>query len=585
MARTSTIAPDSGTIRLNARAPTPARNSVLSISSVAYATEDSASELKIARAPTLPRRSCARLAVDRARPSTVRLTAYPVLRGCGAVAPVCSASLRSWRSVLMVRTVGMARKGTVRATKVASVERATAMPTSFLRPHASPWQVRAAYAVAVLGSLAIAAALLPFRTELSHTPVAFVFLARVVATSWLGGGGPGALAAIISSASFNVGFLPPYGTFSFERTEYLIAFLAFLTMSVVISWLVGMARERAVAAEDREAEVRLLFDLSHVLVSERAEGLTVALARVAERLGFVMATVREVGDASQLAFPLRVGDARVGTLVFVGDRPPLSSAEERVLRTFADEVALVLQHERLEHDLRDAELYRRTDELRQRLLATESHELKSPVAAITASVTDLLARDQLDPTAVRDVLEDVRTSTGRLEQLIVNLLDLSRIESGALVARDEIVDLDDLIGPAIDSVRERWPDVGISVELEDDAARVRGDALLIDRVVTNLLENAARAVRGSADRRVAVTGIRSGAAVTISVVDRGPGLQFGDQRVVFTPFYRLQEGSTPLGAGLGLTISKGFVTAMGGEIWATDTPGGGATFGFRLAAP
>jgi len=437
----------------------------------------------------------------------------------------------------------------------------------------------------VLGSLAIAAALLPFRTELSHTPVAFVFLAPVVASSWLGGAGPGVVAAIVSSASFNVGFLPPYGTFSFERTEYLVAFLAFLTMSVVISWLVGIARERAVAAEDREAEVRLLFDLSHVLVSERAEGLTVALARVAERLGFVMATVREVGDASQLAFPLRVGDARVGTLVFVGDRPPLSSAEERVLRTFADEVALVLQHERLEHDLRDAELYRRTDEMRQTLLATASHELKSPVAAITASVTDLLARDQLDPTAVRDVLEDVRTSTGRLEQLIVNLLDLSRIESGALVARDEIVDLDDLIGPAIDSVRERWPDVGISVELEDDAARVRGDALLIERVITNLLENAARAVRGSADRRVAVTGIRSGAAVTISVVDRGPGLQFGDQRVVFTPFYRLQEGSTPLGAGLGLTISKGFVTAMGGEIWATDTPGGGATFGFRLAAP
>jgi len=468
---------------------------------------------------------------------------------------------------------------------VASVERATAMPTSFLRPHASPWQVRAAYAVAVLGSLAIAAALLPFRTELSHTPVAFVFLAPVVASSWLGGAGPGVVAAIVSSASFNVGFLPPYGTFSFERTEYLVAFLAFLTMSVVISWLVGIARERAVAAEDREAEVRLLFDLSHVLVSERAEGLTVALARVAERLGFVMATVREVGDASQLAFPLRVGDARVGTLVFVGDRPPLSSAEERVLRTFADEVALVLQHERLEHDLRDAELYRRTDEMRQTLLATASHELKSPVAAITASVTDLLARDQLDPTAVRDVLEDVRTSTGRLEQLIVNLLDLSRIESGALVARDEIVDLDDLIGPAIDSVRERWPDVGISVELEDDAARVRGDALLIERVITNLLENAARAVCGSADRRVAVTGIRSGAAVTISVVDRGPGLQFGDQRVVFTPFYRLQEGSTPLGAGLGLTISKGFVTAMGGEIWATDTPGGGATFGFRLAAP
>jgi two-component system sensor histidine kinase KdpD len=460
------------------------------------------------------------------------------------------------------------------------------MPSSLLRSHASPWQVRGAYAVAVFGSLAIAGALLPFRDSGSHTLVAFAFLIPVVASSWLGGAGPGIVAAVVGSALFNAGFLPPYGTFSFERTEYLVAFLAFLTMSVVISWLVGLARDRAIAAEDREAEVRLLFDLSHVLVSERAEGLTVALARVAERLGFVMATVRDAADEDgELVFPLRVGDALLGTLVFLGDRPPLSSAEQRVLRTFADEVALVLQQERLEHDLRDAELYRRTDEMRQTLLATASHELKSPVAAITASVTDLLARDQLDPAAVRDVLEDVRTSTGRLEQLIVNLLDLSRIESGALIAREETVDLDDLIGPAIDGVRGRWPDVRISVELADDAARVRGDAVLIERVVTNLLENAARAVRASADRRVAVVGTRADGAVTISVVDHGPGLQFGDQRVVFTPFYRLQEGSTALGAGLGLAISKGFVSAMHGEIWATDTPGGGATFGFRLAAP
>jgi two-component system sensor histidine kinase KdpD len=463
------------------------------------------------------------------------------------------------------------------------VERATAMPSSFLRPHASPWQLRAAYLVATLASLAIAAVLLPFREGLSHTLVAFLFLVPVVAASWLGGAVPGIAAAVVSSAALNVGFLPPYGTFSFERTEYLVAFLAFLTMSVVISWLVGVARDRALAAEDREAEVRLLFDLSRVLVSERAEGLTAVLARVAERLGFVMASVREtVDEREEMAFPLRVGDVLVGTLVFVGDHPPLSAAETRVLRTFADEVALVLQQERLETDLRDAELYRRTDAMRQTLLATASHELKSPVAAITASVTDLLARDQLDPTVVRDVLEDVRTSTGRLEQLIVNLLDLSRIESGALVARDEVVDLDDLLGPAIDGVRGRWPDIEVTVDLADDAALVRGDAVLIERVLTNLLENAARAVRASPNRAVGVQGSRADGAVTISVVDHGPGLQFGDQRVVFTPFYRLEERSTPLGAGLGLAISKGFVTAMGGEIWATDTPGGGATFGFRL---
>src|SRR3954468_7876896 len=315
----------------------------------------------------------------------------------------------------MVRTVGTASKGTVRSTKVTRVQRATAMPTSFLRPHASPWQLRAAYTVAVLGSLAVAGVLLPFRTSLSHTPVAFLFLVPVVASSWLGGAGPGIVAAVLSSAVFNVGFLPPYGTFSVERTEYLVAFLAFLTMSVLISWLVGIARERATAAEHREAEVRLLFDLSHVLVSERAEGLSPALGRAAEHLGFVLASVRDEGDpaaSSSTAFPLRVGPARVGSLVFVGDRAPLTAAETRVVRTFADEVALVVQAERLEQGLREAELYKRTEDMRQSLLAAASHELKSPIAAITASVTDVLDREAFDRESVRVVLEDVRASTG-----------------------------------------------------------------------------------------------------------------------------------------------------------------------------
>ena len=125
--------------------------------------------------------------------------------------------------------------------------------------------------------------------------------------------------------------------------------------------------------------------------------------------------------------------------------------------------------------------------MRRSLLAAASHELKSPVAAITASVTDVLGRDRLDPEVVREVLEDVRASTSRLEQLITNLLDMSRIESGTLVARSEIVHLDELVGLAVDGVRGRWPGVDIDIDIAEDAGRVRGDALFVERIVTNLL--------------------------------------------------------------------------------------------------
>jgi two-component system sensor histidine kinase KdpD len=238
----------------------------------------------------------------------------------------------------------------------------------------------------------------------------------------------------------------------------------------------------------------------------------------------------------------------------------------------------------LEQELREAELYKRTEDMRQSLLAAASHELKSPIAAITASVTDVLDREAFDRESVRVVLEDVRASAGRLAQLITNLLDMSRIESGTLVAHDDLVDLDDLIGPAVDGVRERWPGVEIDVRVADDAVRIRGDSLFVERVVTNLVENAARAVRGAADRRIELGAERADGVVVVQVVDHGPGLAFGDQQLLFTPFYKLQEGSPRLSAGLGLAICKGFVEAMGGEIWATDTPGGGTTMGFRLPA-
>jgi len=428
---------------------------------------------------------------------------------------------------------------------------------------------RAAWAVALLGPLVLAALLLPWREGITHTLAAFVLLVPVVVASWLGGMWPGVGGAIVSAAVFNAGFLPPYGTFDLERTEYVVVFVVFLAISLSISWLVGVARDRAAAAEEREAEVRLLFDLSHVLVTERSEGLPVALGRAAERLGFVHASVQmDASDTPGLSLPLRVGTELVGTLVFIGDRSALTPAEARVV----------------EEELADAEAYRRTEDIRRAMLAAASHELKSPIAAMMTSVSDVLDRDRFDEVVARDVLQDVRVSTDRLEQLITNLLDMSVIEGGTLRARNEVVLLGEVVPRAVDGVVGRWPDVSFDIEIDDDADLVRGDPTFVDRIVTNLAENAARAVRTSVDRRIAIRASSKGGQVEVRVIDHGPGLAFGDQDSMFTPFYRLREGSTGMRTGLGLAICKGFVEAMGGSIAASDTPGGGTTITFTIAS-
>jgi two-component system sensor histidine kinase KdpD len=194
----------------------------------------------------------------------------------------------------------------------------------------------------------------------------------------------------------------------------------------------------------------------------------------------------------------------------------------------------------------------------------------------------VLDRDRFDEAVARDVLADVRTSTRRLEVLITNLLDMSRIEGGTLLARNEVVLLGEVVASAVEGVVERWPGATFDIAIDDDADIVRGDPVFVDRIVTNLAENAARAVRTGPDRMIEIRAQRFGERVDVQLVDHGPGLAFGDQERIFTPFYRLREGS--MSAGLGLAICKGFVEAMGGSIAASDTTGGGTTITFTLAS-
>lgn len=442
---------------------------------------------------------------------------------------------------------------------------------------------------AAIATAVVALAMLPFRVDLNHTIVAFALLVPVVAAAWVGGLVPGVVAAVVGAAWFNFLFLPPYGTFSLERPEYVVVFVGFLAIAGTISALVGRARDRAAAAEASEAEIRLLFELSGelALAPERPEGLAMTVARAGERLGFVTARLYGPGEppdgTGARLMPLRVGEDDLGTLQLVGDRTALTGSEERVLRMFADQLALAVAADRLERTVREAEVHRRTDDLRRALLSAASHELKSPIAAITTAVTDVLDQGAgVDPAYVTDVLEDVRASTGRLEQLITNLLDMSRIEAGTLVARDDPVDLAERAEAAADGVARRWPGADVRTDVPPEASFVRGDPVFVERILTNLIENAVRASRSSPSAHVEVVARARGAQVVVAVRDHGPGLGERDRDLLFTPFYRLEERSPWLGAGLGLAICKGFATAMGGTIAAAETPGGGTSIVVRL---
>jgi two-component system sensor histidine kinase KdpD len=473
----------------------------------------------------------------------------------------------------------------------------------------------AGYAVAVLGAVALTVSFLPVRNDITPLSKGFGFLAVVVVAAAFGGLWPGILASFLGFVAFNFFFIPPYGTFVIASAENVVILFVFLGLSILISALLARASERAETAEAREEELRALQALSAdlVAVGPGPESYERVVLRLVELFGFTAGSLyvqdsvsRELRERAVIGappgelspnwspdvqqgpaerLPLSVGGRNLGLLLLRGERPPLSPPESRVLRAFCDEFALVLERDRLLHVATEAEVYRQSDQVRRSLLAAVSHDLRSPLATIKASVTDLLEEDTDHGSAyAREALESIDQETDRLASLIANLLDMSRIEGGMLQARIHGVDVQEVLTTCVDRVRKEWPELRIEVRVEPSASVVRADPLFLDRVATNLLDNAAHAARHSADHRVEVEARRVGETTTVRIIDHGQGVPTSVREQLFYPFYQVAQRHPRLGTGLGLAISKGFLALMNGEIWIEDTPGGGATFAFSLPA-
>ena len=468
------------------------------------------------------------------------------------------------------------------------------------------------YLIAIGGSAAVVVAMLPWRGQLEPLTIGFAFLVVVVAATVVGRLGPGILAALVSFLSFNFFFLPPYDTFAIARAEHVVALFVFLGLSILISLLYARAVDRADAAEANEHELRALQELSRDLVvrGPGEETYRELLTDVVERFGYAAgalfvndpaAGLEErvmVGAASGTIspswnpadpgraperLPLSVGARTLGLIVLTGERPTLDAAEVRVLRAVCDQLALVLERDRLLVAATNAEILTQTETARRNMLAAVSHDLRSPLAAIKASVTDLLDPDvERSDAELAAVLRVVDRETDRLDALVANLLDMSRIEAGVLQAHSESVDLAEAVTAEVDAAITRWPDVAIGVAIDERHATATADPVFLARVLSNLLDNAARAASRAGSRTVEVEVGPDDERIRVRVIDHGAGLDAAARTQLFLPFARLDERTTKLGPGLGLAIAKGFLDLMAGELWLEDTPGGGATFTFSL---
>ena len=476
-----------------------------------------------------------------------------------------------------------------------------------------PQRRAAGYAVASVGTMALTLGLLAFRDHTTPLSKGFGFLVVVVAAAAIGGLGPGILASLLGSLTFNFFFLPPYGTFVIARAEDVVVLFVFLGLSILISALLARATERAEAAEAREQELRTLQTLSAELVAlvPGPGSYRAILSRLLRLFGFVAGALylhdpdqdglREqvtVGAAPGALpadpdpgakthpperLPLSAGGQSLGLLLLRGDRPPLDQTERRVLRAFCDQFALVLERDRLLDAATEAEAYRRTEHIRRSLLAAVSHDLRSPLAAIKASVTDLLGQDvQRGADDARDALDSIDKEADRLAALIANLLDMSRIEGGTLKARPQNLDLAEVLAPCVDRLQRQWPQLSVRLNVEAAECLVRADPMFLDRVVANLLDNAAKAATQSGNHQIEVRAEGADTQTTVRIVDHGNGVPESLREQLFHPFYQPSQRQPRLGTGLGLAISKGFLTLMHGQIWVEETPGGGATFACSL---
>ncbi len=470
----------------------------------------------------------------------------------------------------------------------------------------SPVSVRrrtAAVLIAVIGFPLLTWVLTGGRSNAELATALSSYLVLVVVVAATGGVWPAALAAVAGFLLSNYYFAPPVHTFTITDTRDILALVMFLVTAGVVSLLVDLSARRTATAIQARADARMLARVAGRMVAPEGNPLPALLEElmVAFRLESV-AVLRSAAESTAdsggrigswssvttagLQPPATPDEA---TLVLpLTDRevlalrgPGLTAEDRDILSAFAAQLATALESDRLHAEAAEADSLARANQLRSALLAAVSHDLRTPLASIKAASSSLLS-DQLEfgPEETRILLRTIDDESDRLSSLVENLLDMSRLETGAMEVLDTSTDVHELIESAVGSLGPRGG--GITVDVHPDILRVRTDPVLLERAVANLVDNAL--IHGGGNGLRIEAGAVAG-RVDIRVIDRGPGIRREDRHVVFRPFQRLGDSENRVGVGLGLAVARGFVEAVGGELDVDDTPGGGCTMVVRLPQP
>jgi len=466
--------------------------------------------------------------------------------------------------------------------------------------------------LAVLGGV-----MLPLRDELSVATAALVLVVPVLAGVVVGGFVAGLVAVAAGFVVYDVAFIPPYGTLSVGAGQNWVALAVYVVAMLLVSRVVANLDTARKRAEDREEDSRRLFELSELLVTDQPldrllpavvsalrgafgfAGVTLLLPRagsleVVASAGEALeaATVADLAGGSPGAVALEsgrpgrgatrlvalsTGGTHVGLLAVIGgrrDRP-----DRAALDTFANQLAQAVERAGLRDRALRAGLLEEVDRLRRSLVGAVSHDLRTPLATIKVAASTL--REQpatLGPGDAAELAALVDEQADRLDRLVANLLDMTRIQSGALVVRPEPLGLVEVVEAALAGLGAAIGRERVALDGLEQLPAVRADRVLLTQVFANLLENATH--HAPEDTRISVGGARrADGQVEVWVSDEGPGVPAEDREGIFVMFTRRAAGGR---AGLGLAIVKAFLAAHGQDVSVGDAPGGGARFSFAL---
>ena len=435
------------------------------------------------------------------------------------------------------------------------------------------------------------------RDVLDTTLIALLYLIPLGMITAYWGLGPGITSALLTFLVFNYFFIPPYYMLAVHQPSDVVILIVFLIVAVVISQLVGRAQAGQAIATAREREATQLYELSVALaglhsdhaiaeiLAKRIQATSQGEAVELNIMGtqpfiFRLPEIDLSRRAPELIVPIQAARGVLGEIRLWRAAPAISSGERRLLQTFASQGALALERAWLAQAESRAQVLEESDKLKSAILSSVSHELRTPLSTIKAAASSLRGGEVgWNSSARAELIEAIDEEADHLNLLVGNLLDMSRIDSGALKPKREWNILSEIVGSVLARMKRLMDTHQIDVDIPENLPLVPVDYIQMEQVFTNLLSNSLK--YAPANTRICIRATVEGEMVHVQVSNQGPQVPLDHLERIFDKFYRTTDADRITGTGLGLSICKGIIEAHAGRIWAENLPDGLA-FNFTL---